>query len=139
LKNESFIRWQSITREHFGNSVKMCFALATGLFAFQVNLILGSNYIDLGNKLSISFSLITLLISILAAVLCTLVRLKDFRVTAKICRDKMTGNIDHLELNRNEVKILGKLSWFLFKIQLIFFSIGATTLGANVFLIVLRR
>jgi len=117
----------------------MCFALATGLFAFQVNLILGSNYIDLGNKLSISFSLITLLISILAAVLCTLVRLKDFRVTAKICRDKMTGNIDHLELNRNEVKILGKLSWFLFKIQLIFFSIGATTLGANVFLIVLRR
>ncbi len=121
--NDKFIRWQSILREQFSSSTNLILALATGLLAFQSSLLVGDG--KLANSAAIVLciaSILSLIASVISGVICSVVRLHDFRATAKIARASIDAQ-ETLEL-RDRASELGRVTWQLFWTQLALFSIG---------------
>jgi len=130
-ESDSFIRWQSVTRDHLGATTNLVFGLATGLLAFQVSLLLDS-------KLSVScargfgmVSLVALALSVVLAIRCSLNRLTDFRLTAQTARRREKGDSNVAEL-REDTDVLGKSTWALFRLQLWTFGVGAAAVAVAV-------
>jgi len=121
---QSFRRWQQVTRDQFGFVVNLLLTLATGLVAFQSTLLLD-------HKLSFCWafrfamaSLFFLVASVVFALLCSVNRLHSFRDTAQIARRREQGETK-LEKPRDEVKSKDKLTWCLLHFQLALFILGA--------------
>jgi len=154
LDHVSFIRWQGITRNHFSSVANLILALATGLLAFQSNLLLKHKLVSCGAYGFAVASLIILAVSVASGLWCSVNRLRDFRLTTQIARrrEKMEAEKDHLMLNtildtpegkkelervtkmlnetelqdsREESRSLGKFTWRLFWTQVTFFGLGA--------------
>ena len=68
-------------------------------------------------------TLITLGLSLFSGVLCTLNRLADFRGTARRIRQDASAP------SKEELRIVGKITWCLFYIEVITFSAGVGLLG----------
>jgi hypothetical protein len=121
---ESFIRWQTVTRDHFSSVSNLILGLATGLLAFLTT---GFNpaistckcYFLIG-----TISMVLLAASISLAVWCAITRLRDFRATAQIARTREKGK-EVSDDARQETRILGQRSWCLFWWQLVFFGFGS--------------
>lgn len=124
--HESFIRWQEITRNHFSSIANLILALATGLLAFQSNLLLEHKLASCCAHGFATASLIVLVASVAFGLWCLINRLRDFRLTTMIarCREKVKRDTELQDL-REESKSLGKFTWVLFWTQLTFFGIGA--------------
>lgn len=120
----SFVRWQTNTVKQLGNANNLVFGLATGLLAFQVNLLLGHHLFGVCPRGFGIAAVLFLGISIGFALGCTLNRLADFRLTAAIARrrEKQLGG---LSTRRKLAKDLGKRTWELFVTQLLSFGVGA--------------
>lgn len=135
---ESFIRWQEITRNHFSSVANLILALATGLLAFQSTLLLE-------HKLSVpcafwlaTASLIFLATSVAIALWCLVNRLRDFRLTAQIARRREKGETELQEF-REKSKSLGKFTWGLFWFQVALFGLGAGCCAVAVVIQVWQR
>lgn len=129
--NDSFIRWQQISREHLSSVTNLIMALATGLLAFQSSVLLDYKFtLSLSHNLAIS-SLIFLAICVSLSLWCSVNRLRDFRLTTKIAieRDKQHFSIAEF---RKKTSLLGALTWKLFWLQLVFFGLGAATSAISV-------
>jgi hypothetical protein len=121
---DSFIRWQSVTREHFSSVSNLVLGLATGLLAFWVS---GIVYTKPTNKCLLvvdTVSMFLLAASVGLAVWCAMNRLRDFRATAQIARSRYKKDPVSFD-ERLETKVLGQLSWRLFWWQLVLFGFGA--------------
>lgn len=118
---ESFIRWQAATREHFTTTSSVVLGLATGLLAFVVNRFLTDK--PTGRWL-FWFAAGSLVLSIVSALWCSINRLKDFRATAQIARNR-AKQVAVSEADLLETKALGNISWRLFRFQLVSFGVGA--------------
>ncbi len=128
---DSFIRWQSITREHFSSVSNLVLGLATGLLAFLVS---GIAYPKPANKCLLvvdTGSMLLLAASVGMAVWCAINRLRDFRATAQLARSRYKGEPVSSD-ERLETKVLGQLSWRLFSWQLVLFGFGAGGIAAGV-------
>ncbi|NOS96913.1 MAG: hypothetical protein HOP25_00375 [Methylotenera sp.] len=120
----SFVRWQQITRDQFTSVANLVFVLATGLLAFQSNMLLNHKFTYCCAYGFAIASLFLLAASVVFALFCAVNRLRDFRLTANIARCSEKEKTDLEEL-RGEANSLGSLSWALFWIQLTFFGLGA--------------
>ena len=120
----SFIRWQQITRDQFTAVANLVLALATGLLAFQSSLLLDHKLTSCCAYGFAIASLLFLAASVVFALFCSVNRLHDFRLTAKIARRREEGETNLQEL-RDEANSLGSFSWGLFWFQLTFFGLGA--------------
>lgn len=128
---DSFIRWQQITRDQFTSIANLALALATGLLAFQSTLLLDHK---LTFYCAYNFAIASLLLlaaSVVFALFCSINRLRDFRLTAKIARLHEKEKTDLEEL-RDEANSLGSFSWILFWFQLTFFGLGASCTALSV-------
>lgn len=123
-KSDSFIRWQSVTREHFTSTSSLVLMLSTGLLAFVSERLLAKSHPTYCTLLIGSAAVLLLVLSITLALWCSITRLRDFRATAQIARRRDRN--EHIPPeDRLETKILGERSWLLFWWQLTLFGVGA--------------
>jgi hypothetical protein len=128
---DSFIRWQTVTREHFSSVSNLVLGLATGLLAFLVSGLACSKPTSKCLLIVDTGSMILLATSIGLAVWCAINRLRDFRATTQIARSRYKGELVASDA-RLETKVLGQLSWRLFWWQLVLFGFGASGVAIGV-------
>lgn len=129
---ERLVRWQGITREHFSSVSNLVLGLATGMLAFLVKTPSDLKTTD-GCLLALSVtSLVLLASSVAVAISCAYNRLRDFRKTAQIARQRSNGEPVPTG-DRLEAKVLGEISWRLFGWQLGLFASGV--LGVTLLMI----
>lgn len=121
---ESFVRWQAITRDYFSSVSNLVLGLATGLLAFLVSGLTTSQPNTKCLLIVGTISLALLAASVVLAVWCAINRLRDFRATAQIARLRSKDGPVPFDA-RQESKIMGQLSWRLFWWQLVLFGFGA--------------
>ncbi|OOF20746.1 hypothetical protein [Salinivibrio sp. IB872] len=121
---ESFIRWQSVTRDYFSSASNLVLGLSTGLLGFLVSGLIGAQPASRCLLIIATCAMNLLAISIGLAVWCAINRLRDFRATTQIARCRYK-NEPVSSCDRQETKALGNLSWRLFWWQLFLFGIGA--------------
>ncbi|WP_144900707.1 hypothetical protein [Luteimonas cucumeris] len=121
---ESFVRWQGVTRDYFSSVSNLILGLSTGLLAFLVSGLASQQATTTCLLILGTISLVLLAASVVLAVWCAINRLRDFRSTARIAR--LRSKNEHVPPgDRLETKILGQLSWRLFWWQLVLFGFGA--------------
>ena len=136
-KTSSFTQWQEVTRDHLGGLINIVLGLATGLLAFESTLLLERKFTA---PCAFGFGLLAvglLSASVWFALWCAVNRLSDFRLTAKIAREREKGATD-LEEKREKSRLLGEITWRLLNAQLWLFGLGATAGVVAVFLQVVR-
>ena len=128
---ESFVRWQTVTRDYFSSVSNLVLGLATGLLAFLVSGVVPSPPTSNCLLAVATGSMILLAVSVGLAVWCAINRLRDFRLTAQIARSRYKGEQVSSDA-RQETKVLGQLSWLLFWWQLLLFGFGAGGVAVTV-------
>src|SRR5688500_13145415 len=119
--HDRFIRWQSITIQHFSSTTNLILSLATGLLAFNSLLLIENKFESACAFNTAIFGMILMLLSVLFAIACMINRLHDFRLTAQIARKDVEGG--SVSQDRDEAKVIGKLTWVLLYLQLSMFII----------------
>lgn len=125
-KNESFIRWQTITINQLSYVINLILGFSVAGLGFGVSLLLNDKFNPVSwQKYTFSLSLILLIASVAFGVWCTINRLRDFRSTMKIARKR---NKQECEAEVNELRVLtrklGKKTWGIFWLQIGSFSAG---------------
>ena len=124
---ESSIRWQGRTIEQFGYILNLVLGLSVAGIGYEINLILNDTNIgrECWQSSFLAISLLLLVISVCAALWCVLTRLRDFRITAEIARQRENGISDlKLQPMRIKSKSFGDISWILLCWQIISFAVG---------------
>ena len=134
VDRESFVRWQEITITQLGYAVNLILSFAAASLGFLLTLLKDNDFTPRHlEKGFFDLSLVLLGLSIVSGILCVINRLRDFRETKSIARDRarwkkkgISGvQIDELlKPRRDDVNKLGKWTWRMFWIQLASFSLG---------------
>ena len=130
-------RWQQITITQMGYIINLIIVLAMGSMVFSVNIFFNNKFTLLYwfEKMFFYSSLLLQLVSLIFGILIVLNRLKDFRITFQIarqrnekCEEKDLVKKDEynkeLRIKRNVSQKLGEKTWVLFNIQIISFGVG---------------
>lgn len=128
---ESFVRWQSITRDYFSSVSNLVLGLSTGILAFLVSGLIDAQPASSCLLFIATSAMVFLAISISLAVWCAINRLRDFRATTQIARSRWKDE-PVSSSDRQETKALGNLSWRLFWWQLVLFGLGASGVAITV-------
>lgn len=131
----SFTRWQSTTITQIGYAINLILGLATASLGFSLTLAKDREALasSCAARHFLCLTVATLLTSIGAGIWCVLNRLRDFRETKNIARDKERGNLTEWEHDRRKAEAdkLGELTWILFWWQLALFGCGIAILVAT--------
>ena len=129
-KNESFIRWQSITITQLGYTINLILTLTLASLGFGTALLINQNFIPTGGgKVTFLLSMLALIISVILGVICIINRLKDFRKTAKIAKLRGKPNQEsYVNELRLSTKKLGANTWIFFYWQVGFLFLGVALL-----------
>lgn len=142
----SFVRWQSIAINQLGYAVGLILTFATASLGFGLALVKDKDYVPgCWGKAFMSLALLSLALSVALGLWCVVNRLRDFRKTRSIARDREDwepcfGEAEtdrRLHERRTETQKLGRKSWLLFWWQLGMFALGALALTVT-FAIVYR-
>jgi hypothetical protein len=112
MSKNNISKWDNIRRTQMGYMLNTILALSLAFLGYLISFITH-------NKIIINYScffkilLLILVLLIIINLICSLVRLIDFRKTARKNRDK----------DLEDISYLGRLTWFLFYAQLILFII----------------
>ncbi|MFI5095377.1 MAG: hypothetical protein ACHQIK_18225 [Candidatus Acidiferrales bacterium] len=135
MPNEgSYVRWQSIAIDQLGYSVGLVLSFATASLGFAVALVKDQNYAPgCWGKAAMLASIASLITSIGLGLWCVINRLRDFRKTRGIARDREDLKRNHvsedeidgrLRERRVETRRLGERTW-----QLFWWQIGTLASG----------
>jgi hypothetical protein len=130
----SYIRWQGITITQFGYAINLFLAFATASLGFALSLVKDKDFMS-GSwaKCFLDLAVFVFLISLAAGGWCVIARLRDFRMTAQIARDRekwdpqkiSKGALDcTLRPRRLETLRLDRTTWKLFYWQTSTLSLG---------------
>jgi hypothetical protein len=123
--NESFVRWQGRTIEQLGFVNNLLLGLATGILAFQTQgAFNGGLSLAYYEKCSMVLSMLFMTASLLAGCYLAYNRLKSFRLTAKIARNRETNVREGIATLRACVKKLDARTWLYLKLQVSSFALG---------------
>jgi hypothetical protein len=130
-----FTRWQSITIAQLGYAINLVLSFSVASLGFALSLAketaqLASNC---WAKHLLLFSIVLILFSIGAGLLCVINRLEDFKKTESIARDKERGELPPCEYARRRAETveLGKRTWRLCFWQIRLFCSGLLALVAG--------
>jgi fumarate reductase subunit D len=87
-KSNSFVRWQKVTLKQMGGVINLVLGLSADLLAFNSKLLIDKYFIKPYACLLNIIASVLIFIAIGCALWCSLNRLKDFRLTAQIARDR---------------------------------------------------
>lgn len=140
MHKESFVRWQGITITQLGYVINLILTFGTAALGFALTLIKDKDFAPQNfAKRLLSGSIALLLVSIIFGIVCVVNRLADFRKTTRIARDREQWKRDGLsdteidnQLNsrRQTTKTLGKITWWLFWLQIGAFAFGVLSLSS---------
>jgi len=135
----SSVRWQSIAIDQLGYATGLILTFSAATLGFALATIKDSSYQPpCWAKVSMLATLLTQLISLALGVICVINRLRDFRKTRRIARDRenlTSQGIPLWEINRRleaqraEVKKIGERTWLLFYWQIGTFAFGLLALA----------
>ena len=126
-KNDSYIRWQSISIKQLGFTTNLIFTITVVLIGFSFTTVINPNFVlTCGEKSFFTTGFIILILCFISGIVINLTRLFDYRLTARTAR-KREKNQDNNEIQelRARTKNLSKASWIIFYIQLISFGLGS--------------
>ena len=127
---ESSVRWQGRTIEQFGYSLNLVLGLSIAGIGYETTLILNKEIERAGwQNCLLAISLLSLVVSVGAALWCIVTRLRNFRLTAQIARNREDGaSVLELQPDRTKSTDLGNFTWTLFWWQIGSFSVGVIVL-----------
>jgi hypothetical protein len=138
VHQESFLRWQAITIAQLGYVINLLLAFATASLGFGFSFVKEPTFCpNCLVRVVFGLALLLLLSSVVVGLWCTNNRLKDFRKTKDIARDRekwyreqanFTDIDARLARRREGVNGLGEKTWHLFYGQIWCFLIGALLL-----------
>jgi hypothetical protein len=140
IDKASFVRWQERTMEQLGYVVNLLMGLGIAGLGYQVNFLLNMEF-TLADTEKIWVAIATLLLSasFLAGIVCTICRLRDCRLTAKISRMNQRAFARNvLRKLRAAAKAAGRCTWGLFWLQCGTFFIGVMSMGIELFSYIIR-
>ncbi|MFZ3058446.1 MAG: hypothetical protein WA102_01795 [Candidatus Methanoperedens sp.] len=126
-KNESFIRWQGRTIKQLSFVNNLMIGLATGLLAFQTNLIFNYRATLLSSdKWLLLISILMVLFSLFFGCCAALNRLSSFQKTSHVARKREEGGKkrEGIKEMRDLVKKLDGRTWLLLQVQIVLFALG---------------
>ncbi|CAG0979025.1 hypothetical protein METP2_01853 [Methanosarcinales archaeon] len=120
-KNEIFIRWQGRQIEQFGFVTNFIIGLATGVLAFQTNIIFnsGSTMEKIGQSDKFLFIFSGLIVFLSLCFGC-LIAIRTVQITMEAEKKRMDGIGEMRKLVRN----IDKKTWQYLKLQISLFIIG---------------
>lgn len=126
---EAFVRWQGRTIEQFTSVNNLFTGLATGLLAFQAKLVFDDkvSFTSSEKWLIVSSIILETLSSIVGGYL-PLNRLRSFRTTAQIAKNRGTNERENIDALRDLVNALDRKTWQLLPLQTILFILGGLLL-----------
>jgi hypothetical protein len=134
----SFVRWQSTTIAQLGNAVALILSLAGASIAFALALVRDREYHPgPWGKGFIVASGIFLVVSLGLGLWFVINRVRDFRQTTEIVRDREKWQVEgitkseidnRLHNSRKHAKRLGERTWALFYWQVVTFGSGVASL-----------
>ena len=99
--------------------------LSVAIIGYVFDFIKPSNIIfNSTQKFLFWVGVLLILISVLVGIFVTINRLNDFRLTAKIARNRANDNRETINSDRNKVKIIGKQTWNGFVWQIVTFGVS---------------
>lgn len=123
---ESFIRWQGRTIEQLGFVNNLLIGLATALLIFGAKLPFDEKLkLSCSEKWLIIASLLSVFLSISSGVYVAWNRLRSFRFTTRVARQRETGKRTNISELRQLVSKFDKRTWPMLTIQTILFVLGA--------------
>src|SRR3990172_428621 len=133
-ENRSFVRWQEITITQFGYAVNLILGLSVAALGFLVTLLLNKEFSLVSwQKCVYSVALLSLATSLGLGIWCVINRLRDFRTTKEIARERTKEETDsQLSSLRDLSGRLGKRTWRLFWWQIGAFGMGALLIVVGV-------
>lgn len=127
MADEALVRWEQMRREHLSGAIALLFGLSSASLAFCGSL-LTQDSVHLGGERTTYFlrAVFFFVGTVVVSVLVMLTRLQDVRVTASIVqlRDDCDAKEDVACL-RCSARFWGSMTWWLFRLQLLTFSLGA--------------
>lgn len=141
--SEKFVRWQGRQIDQLGFVNNLFIVLATGVLAFQTDLVFNSIQKPVNNTFILLFSIFIMLFSILVGCVLAINRLNDFRKTLDIVKAKRKlvdfrskdekSNIKKL---KSEEEKLGENTWKLLNAQIISFSLSLISFSLSILVLV---
>ena len=130
MSNDRFVRWQEYTISEFTFAINLFFGLAVGALTFSITFVKNDDFFLWPClRLLFMFGFVSLCFSVFAGCAAVVSRLMDFRLTAqKIKRKSKESNNNELGIFIYKTKLLGRISWRLFWIQLATFIAGLLSL-----------
>ncbi len=126
---EAFIRWQGRTIDQMSSVSNLLIALATGLLAFEAQQTLGPRPPTPGYERTLGLlSIASVALSLIVGLSLAWNRLSDFRLTARIVRERAQP-VAERDILRDEAKALGEASWRLLIWQGSLFLVGTAILA----------
>ena len=128
--NESYNRWQGFRITQLSLCVSLFLTFSVATLGFSINLLIQPVFsiVSCTAKGSFGLSLSFGLISIACGAWACVNRLRDFRLTAKIVRDRSKIESDKVVRMRDKSKHLGLWTWRFFCFQLSTFALQVLTL-----------
>jgi hypothetical protein len=136
--SERLVRWQGLAIGQPGYAIGLILSLATASLGFSLTLIRGKDFgPGFWGKLLIDLSVAFLVFSVCFGLGCVINRVRDFRETASIARDRRNWQGEGLlekEINeklqdrRARTDRMGRWTWRLFCAQTITFAAGIISL-----------
>lgn len=126
-KKESFVRWQGRTIKQLSYVNNLMIGIATGLLAFQTNLVFNYRVTLLSSdKWLLLISILMVLFSLFFGCCAALNRLSSFQKTSQIARKREDGGKKRagIEEMRVLVKKLDNRTWQLLQVQVVLFALG---------------
>ena len=119
-KNDRFIRWQEVLREHITFLNNLLLTISVGIVGFCISLLGQDNFNPFCyTKFLFTFGLGVTFISILLGLGTALNRLLDFRKTVEKIKKELKGSYsDDLAEIKESMEIYGKRTWYLFYLQI---------------------
>jgi hypothetical protein len=128
MANENFSKWQERTQNLRTHSISVFQGITLATIGFIINQILDKDFAFRNRYVSIFlvFALAILLITSVIVLSLIINRLNGFRLTTQIARMKDVKDTEEKESLREQSLNIDSRTHVLFKISLIFFSIGET-------------
>lgn len=128
----SFVRWQQITMSQFGQMNNLLITLAVALLAYYTNLLLEKRILHVDAQILAKVTLVLLMGSIVAGLVCGLSRLAAFRMIAQVAKHRSTNvmKANDLRLTSDKTSWISRLA---FVVEVLLFGFGAVVGIATVY------
>jgi uncharacterized membrane protein YcjF (UPF0283 family) len=92
---ESFIRWQKITIQQLSYLINLIIALSFSILGFSISLLMNPQFTPIGwSKLFFTSSFFLFVLATVSGIICSMIRLADYRITKNIARKREAGVSD---------------------------------------------